>query len=706
MRWLFDRKVSTQIMLAVATGALAAVVTTGVAIVSTRQLAQATASLVADVTVPSGQAGLLAKELQRIRAVYRDLLIEADNPAERAQFHARIAEARATIDSVAKVMSANAVEEPTLKARQAAAITAWQTFSPSIDRLLAMIDSGRRADAIAYMRGDLRQSVLALDNDVEALLAAQAKAAAEADVLTSQLATRALWSTLVALGVGLSLAILIGLAVARRLGSIASEMGQRFQSMSTICVKNLADATREVARGNLNVTVPTGTKPLTLDSKDEFGVMSTLFNTTLVSLQSGIADFERALGILRNVITETARIGDATARGELDARGQAERFEGEFRTLVTSVNGALDSALAPVTATRDALERVAARDLSARVSGNYAGDHARLRDAFNTAIESVSEALSEVSASSDQVSSAASQIAAGSTALAQGTSSQASSIEEITASLEETGSMTVQNAGNAVEARALTEQVRASATQGVDAMKSLSAAMEKITVSAESTAKIVKTIDEIAFQTNLLALNAAVEAARAGDAGRGFAVVAEEVRSLALRSAEAARTTSGLIEESVRNTAEGAALTKQVVVQLDEIDRGANRVSSVVAEIAAASDQQKQGVAQITQAVDHVNGVTQQAAANAEESASAAEELAAQASVMRSLVEQFTLAGAPRRPSAMRPPAARALVRPPARPAARPSVAPRPMAAAVASRTSMDDSIFPPLDDDATLSDF
>ncbi|MCU0649044.1 MAG: methyl-accepting chemotaxis protein [Gemmatimonadaceae bacterium] len=705
MRWLFDRKISTQIMTVAVTGIAAAFVATVVSTVAGRQMAGATAELVSDITIPSGQAGVLAKEAQRIRAVYRDLLYEADTPAKRETFTTRLSEAREKIDSIARVLSTSDVHDASLKAKQTAAVAAWQTFSPNIDRLLGLIRDGRRDDAIVFLQGDLRQAALKLDTDVEALLSANAQAAAAAAISSERLASRALWTTVIALLVGVVVAFGVGYAVANRLGMIARELQVRFDSMSGICVKNLAEATREVARGNIDVAVQTGTKPLHLDSKDEFGRMSHTFNATLTGLQGAIADFEKALVSLRGVMRETSRVAEATESGALDARGNATQFDGVYRKLLSTVNGAFDTAFAPVIATRDALERVAARDLSARVTGEYVGDHARLRDAFNAAVSNVATALGEVSASSDQVASAASQIASGSTALAQGASDQASAIEEITASLQETGSMTVQNAGNAVEARALTEQVRASATQGVDAMQALSGAMEKITASAESTAKIVKTIDEIAFQTNLLALNAAVEAARAGDAGRGFAVVAEEVRNLALRSAEAARTTAGLIEESVRNTAQGAALTKQVVVQLDEIDKGAARVSGVVAEIAAASDQQKSGVTQITQAVDHINSVTQQAAANAEESASAAEELAAQAAVMKNLVDQFTLAeGGPstRRPAAPRPAAPRAPVR---RPSAPSKAASRPVAVAATS-AGASDTIFPPLDDDATLSDF
>jgi methyl-accepting chemotaxis protein len=203
--------------------------------------------------------------------------------------------------------------------------------------------------------------------------------------------------------------------------------------------------------------------------------------------------------------------------------------------------------------------------------------------------------------------------------------------------------MTKQNALNAREAKGVAEQARGSADKGVESMNRMSSAINKIKTSSDSTAKIVKTIDEIAFQTNLLALNAAVEAARAGDAGRGFAVVAEEVRNLAMRSAEAAKNTASLIEEAVKNSENGVNINAEVSKNFQEITERTNKVSQVVAEIAAASDQQDQGISQVNKAVEQLNQLTQQNAANAEESASAAEEMSSQSEEMRSMVAGFNL---------------------------------------------------------------
>jgi methyl-accepting chemotaxis protein len=364
---------------------------------------------------------------------------------------------------------------------------------------------------------------------------------------------------------------------------------------------------------------------------------------------------------LRTVASEVQAAASDVAAGVQARRHTTAALSGAYADIVTSVHLAVNAAYQNAQAVRqeqalregwlaalgDVLAKVEQRDLTARMrttwDGQGSAQASALAEAFNRVVTQLGDALREVRASAEQVTGAATQIADGADALAQGTSQQASSLEEITASVKTLGQVAQQNAASATEAMHVAEQTRTSTTDGYEKMQQLLGAMADMKASAESTAKIVKTIDEIAFQTNLLALNAAVEAARAGDAGRGFAVVAEEVRALAGRSAEAARNTSALIDESVRRVFAGEGLTKAVYQQLDDVRQRVNALGDVMAEIGRRSEEQRGGVGQIDQAVELVNGAVQQAAANAEESASAAQELTAQSRSQLELVGAFRL---------------------------------------------------------------
>ncbi len=242
--------------------------------------------------------------------------------------------------------------------------------------------------------------------------------------------------------------------------------------------------------------------------------------------------------------------------------------------------------------------------------------------------------VEQLTAGSEQTASAAGQVSTASQSLAEGASEQAASIEETSSSLEEMASMTRRNAENAERARVLAGEARSAAEQGAMEVKEMSVAMNEIKVSGDGVAKILKTIDEIAFQTNILALNAAVEAARAGEAGAGFAVVADEVRNLAQRCAQAAKETAQKIDESNMKSARGVEISQRVSAGLNSILEKARQVDPLVGEIATASQEQRQGVEQINLAISQMDKVTQSNAANAEETASASEELNAQAEML------------------------------------------------------------------------
>jgi len=393
----------------------------------------------------------------------------------------------------------------------------------------------------------------------------------------------------------------------------------------------------------------------------------------------------RLRGAVLGVAEQTSSLIRAARVGDLSVRGDASKFQGVYAELVTGANEMTSAVAAPINEAAEVLERVAEGNLVTRVRGEYSGEYQRIKQGLNTALDSLGAALVEVKVASDHIAASSSEVSSAGQNVASGASRQAASLEEVSAALTTLSGATRQGAASAEQTRQRTQAAEQNAEQGLSSMELLSRAVEEIKVKSDETARIVKTIDEIAFQTNLLALNAAVEAARAGDSGKGFAVVAEEVRALAQRSAEAARTTSTLIEASVKSADSGVARGRDVLTSLRELHRRVSEISGVMVEVATASAQQSQSLTQISRTVDGVSEVTQQNAAASEEFAGTAVDLAQQVTQMRNVVAAFQLPSAPRRSAPVA--AARVAVAPPQLPteyrAARKSVPPaRPRAAA------------------------
>ncbi len=362
----------------------------------------------------------------------------------------------------------------------------------------------------------------------------------------------------------------------------------------------------------------------------------------LVAMQ---ASLNRCVDSLTALVDDADRLAQAAVKGQLSARAELSRHEGAFRSTLDGVNRTLDAVIAPVADAAGVLSRLAERDLCARVTSRYHGDHGRLAASVNAAAEALHGALARVAQSVDQVSSAATQIASSSQAVASGASQQAASLEQTTSSIESVAGATQHTAASAQQADRLAQDARSAASDGATAAKHLQGTMSRIKASAEGTSQIIRDINDIAFQTNLLALNAAVEAARAGEAGRGFAVVAEEVRTLALRAKDASTKTEGLIRQSIDEASQGDLAACQVAAKLDAIAGGVGKVTSIVGEIAAAAREQSTGIDQLKTAVTEMDKVTQQNAASAEESSSSASELSGQAAELAGLVAAFQLEG-------------------------------------------------------------
>lgn len=391
---------------------------------------------------------------------------------------------------------------------------------------------------------------------------------------------------------------------------------------------------------------------------------------------------------LKEINSEVNDLVKSASSGNLSDRVDTNAYEGDWSVLMTGLNTLIDEILEPINEASRVLEEIALGNLNIKVVGDYKGDHAKIKDTLNNTIDilsgyieeisytlrqignsdltvtidreyigdfadiktsfdliisSLNEVMGEINFASEQVSGGAKQVSDSSQALSQASAEQASSVEEITSSIEQVAAQTKQNAINANDANELSTQAELDAEEGNRNMEQMVKSMEDINESSANISNIIKVIDDIAFQTNLLALNAAVEAARAGEHGKGFAVVAEEVRSLAARSADAAKETTIMIEDSIKTTEVGTNMAHQTARSLQDILEEVSGVSELVADIASASNEQATAVSQVNQAIDQVSTVTQMNTSTSEESAAASEQLSGQAEMLKEMVGEFRL---------------------------------------------------------------
>ncbi|MFA1262018.1 methyl-accepting chemotaxis protein [Xanthomonas axonopodis pv. fascicularis] len=375
---------------------------------------------------------------------------------------------------------------------------------------------------------------------------------------------------------------------------------------------------------------------------------------------------------------EVARIVRAAASGDMSGRVETDGKHGFFLQLAQQLNGLLDANAGSLEQISTLLSALSRGDLTVRMHGEFSGVFAQMRDDANATAEQLADIVGRIKMSSTAINSAAGEIASGNSDLSHRTEQQAANLEETAASMEELTSTVKQNAESARQANQLAIGATGVASQGGEVVSQVVTTMSGIEASSKKIADIISVIDGIAFQTNILALNAAVEAARAGEQGRGFAVVASEVRTLAQRSAGAAKEIKGLIDDSVHKVAEGSALVRKAGATMADIVASVQRVTDIMGEISAASQEQSSGIEQVNQTITQMDETTQQNAALVEEATAAARSMEEQAGHLAEAVSVFKLddsaAQAPQsarvRPITSRPVAVKSAARPVARAAA------------------------------------
>ncbi|MCL1525598.1 methyl-accepting chemotaxis protein [Xanthomonas nasturtii] len=367
---------------------------------------------------------------------------------------------------------------------------------------------------------------------------------------------------------------------------------------------------------------------------------------------------------------EIKQLALSAANGDFSARGDADRFQYDFHLMVDSLNQLMATADGNLQSLSALLQSIAAGDLTARMTGDFKGVFAQMRDDANATATQLAEIVGRIQHSAVSINTAASEIAAGNQDLSQRTEQQAANLEETAASMEELTSTVRQNAEHARQANQLAIGAASVASQGGDIVSKVVGTMSGIEASSKKIADIISVIDGISLQTNILALNAAVEAARAGEQGRGFAVVASEVRTLAQRSTAAAKEIKRLIDDSVQRVTEGSTLVHTAGTTMAEIVASVQRVTDIMGEISAASQEQSAGIEQVNLTVTQMDEATQQNAALVEEATAAARSMEEQAGELTQAVSIFKIEA--ERPAAVRT-AAPTVLRPKAAPAATPT---------------------------------
>ena len=692
MKGLGNMKIGAKLLAGFIVVALITGVMGVIAITSINQLEKADTQMYKTMTVPLAEMGRISTAFQRIRINIRDIMLSPDEETER-EMRGRIDERFKEIDTISTSFAAT-IWSDEMKALWVRYDDAKVEFEKQVELVLSKVEAGLVDEAVDLMAptGSSGIASEAFKNVIEEVFTYKTTLAGKmsednkalaGSVTTTMIIVMAV-VVLVAVALGVFLSAIISSPLRKTLTMIQElgrghlgmrlkmtnrdEVGQMAQAMDAFAdtlQNGMVRSIQMIAAGDMSAQLTPA------DDKDEI----------VPAIQACIRN-------VNALVTDAVMLSGAAVEGRLATRADATKHGGEFRKIVEGVNNTLDAVIKPVNEAAEVLQEMSAGNLQVRVKGNYQGDHADIKNALNNTLDALSDYVTEIAAvlsemangnmnqqitsdyrgdfsaikealnlileslnttlgdintAADQVAAGSNQVSDGSQALSQGTTEQASSIEQLTSSINEVANQTRKNAMSANEANELAVTASTNAERGNGQMQDMLKAMTDINTSSNNISKIIKVIDDIAFQTNILALNAAVEAARAGQHGKGFAVVAEEVRTLAARSASAAKETTGMIEGSIDKVQAGTRIANETAEALDKIVGDVSKVATLVSSIANASNDQATAITQINQGVEQVSQVIQTNSATAEQSAAASEELSSQADLLKEMVSRFRL---------------------------------------------------------------
>lgn len=619
--------------------------------------------------VPVYDLQQITYSFQRIRVLARDMIITDDQAV--LNNHSKEIEAEKNnivkhSDNFRKTLLTERGKVAYVNFRQS-----YEAYLPLLDQVVYYSRAGRDKEASSLLYGEMGTAAQRAGKAFDELVSIKVRVAGDTARDNTAIASNATIMMIALILLGMLCSAALAVYIAKYISGGITRVVERFQSLEKVCLKNLEEGSGHLAEGFLDFTIRTGTEPLEVTSKDEIGVLSENLNVIIARVQSTVSSVENAVAKVREVIAESNRLVDAALHGRLSERGNAENFHGGYRELVEGLNKTFAAAAAPINDSGKLLGILASGNLTVRMTGEYNGEYARLKENINSLAESFSSALSEVDEAIQATASAATEISSSSEQMAAGSQEQSQQTTEIAGAVEQMTKTILDSNKNTNYAAENSRLASLNASTGAVKIAETKEGMKKIVESTKQTGdritslanrtgqigEITQVINDIADQTNLLALNAAIEAARAGEQGRGFAVVADEVRKLAERTTKATKEIGDTIEqiqqearladESMENAGravdEGMRLTEEVAGALDQILNVNQKVNDIITQVAAASEEQSIVAEQISRNIEGISSVTQQSAAGTEQIARAAEDLNRLTVNLQSLMGRFEL---------------------------------------------------------------